>query len=72
LPALESSIPKSNQPANYDYFKEWRLAVLQMPVPGEGHEDIGDGQQRDRPHGAISVLSVVGVGDASGFVSVSQ
>jgi hypothetical protein len=50
LPALESSIPKSNQPANYDYFKEWRLAVLQMPVPGEGHEDIGERQQQNGSH----------------------
>jgi hypothetical protein len=26
------------------------VAVLQMPVPGEGHEDIREGQQQDCAH----------------------
>ena len=32
-------------------FEERHVAVFEVAVPGEGHEDVGDGQQGDRPHG---------------------
>jgi len=31
--------------------EDQRIRVLQMPIPGTGHEDIGDGEQENRVHG---------------------
>src|SRR5579872_3167773 len=50
---LEAVLKKSDQPAYDNDLVERHLAIFQMSIPREGHEDIRDGQQHDRPHGAI-------------------
>lgn len=41
---LEAVFEKSDSPAGKDDFPEGFAAVLEMTVPGESHEDVGDGK----------------------------
>ena len=54
---LETVFEEGDHPADQDDFEEWDFAEFQVAVPGEGHEDIGDGEQGDGSHGSESVLS---------------
>jgi len=40
---LEAVFEEGDQPADQDHFVEWDFAELQVSVPGEGHENVGDG-----------------------------
>ena len=50
---LKTIFEESNHPTHYDYFEQRDIAVLQMAIPGEGHKNVGDGEQRDGSHGMI-------------------
>jgi hypothetical protein len=45
---LEAILKESDAPARDNYLPERRVAVFQMAVPREGHEDVGDGEKNDR------------------------
>ena len=51
---LETILDKGNAPAHQNRNSQGRVLVLQMPVPGDGHEDVGHRQQKDRVHGLLS------------------
>ena len=41
---------ENNKPADNDYFEKQGVSVLQMAVPSESHENIGEGKQQDCGH----------------------
>jgi hypothetical protein len=50
---LKAVFEEGNHPTyDYDFIKR-HLAIFEVSVPGEGHKDVGYGQQCDRPHGAM-------------------
>src|SRR5690349_18985058 len=53
---LEAIFGEGNEPADDNHLGQRDLAVLQMSVPGEGHEDVGYRQQNDRRHGRLCCL----------------
>lgn len=57
---LEAILEKSDAPADQDNLPECGGAELQVAVPGEGHEDIRNGEQDDRSHVSRSLLLVKG------------
>jgi len=50
---LKAIFEEGNHPTHHDYFEQRDIAVLQMAIPGEGHKNVGDGEQRDGSHGMI-------------------
>ena len=40
---LEAIFEKSDAPTGNDHFPERFAAIFEMAVPGEGHEDVGNG-----------------------------
>ena len=48
---LKAIFKEGNHPADHDYLKQWHIAKLQVAIPGKGHEDIGNCEQRDGSHG---------------------
>src|SRR5690606_32253699 len=44
---LEAIFQQGDGPARQDDHEHWRRLELQMAVPGEGHEDVGQQQQAD-------------------------
>ena len=47
---LKTVFEKGDSPAGDNDFPERFAAVFEVAVPGEGHEDIGDGEQSDGAH----------------------
>jgi len=47
---LKTVFEKSDTPTGENNFPERFAAVFQVAVPGEGHEDVGNSEQRDRSH----------------------
>lgn len=56
---LEAVLEKGNHPADNDDLEERDIAVFQVTVPCEGHEDIGNREQGNRAHVSEGVLSRV-------------
>src|SRR5215469_2001783 len=55
---LQAVLEERDGPADDDDLPKRNLAVLEMAVPGEGHEDVGADEKKDGPH-AVCVSSVV-------------
>ena len=47
---LETILNEGNASADENDRPQWRGLVLEVPVPGKGHEDVGHRQQQDRVH----------------------
>ena len=47
---LETVFDQGDGPADQDDFPEGRVLELQMAVPGDRHENIGNGQEENRNH----------------------
>ena len=47
---LETVFEEGDAPTGEDDFPEGFAAVFEVAVPGEGHEDVGDGEQDDGAH----------------------
>ena len=47
---LETIFREGDQPADQDGERERSVLVFQMPVPREGHEDVGNDQEDDGCH----------------------
>ena len=54
---LEAVFQKGDRPGDQDDLPEGRVLELEMPVPGEGHEDVRDREQGDGGHGGWSSSS---------------
>jgi len=48
---LKTIFREGDQPAHHNGGEEGRLAVFQVPIPGEGHEDVGAEKQQNSFHG---------------------
>jgi len=48
---LKTIFREGDQPAHHDGGEKGRLAVFQVPVPGEGHEYIGANKKQNGFHG---------------------
>src|SRR5215475_14228821 len=44
---LEAIFKESDAPTGNHDLPECNVAVFQVPVPGEGHEDVGNGKQQN-------------------------
>ena len=42
---LKTVFHKSNQPTDKNYDPQRRILETQMPIPGNGHKNIGNGEQ---------------------------
>ena len=58
---LETILKESDAPAGEDDLPKPLAAILEVAVPREGHEDVGDRQQQDRAHFSWSILSCRGL-----------
>jgi hypothetical protein len=47
---LEAVFHKGDEPADDDDLPQGRLPVLKVPVPGDGHEDVGNSEKYDGFH----------------------
>ena len=47
---LEAVFEKSDAPTDENDLPQRLLAELQVAIPGEGHEDVGEGEKNDGPH----------------------
>ena len=47
---LETILNAADSPADENHDPQGRVLVLEMPIPGDGFEGVGDGQQQDRLH----------------------
>ena len=47
---LKAVFKKGNAPTGQNNFPESLAAVLEMAVPSEGHEDVGDSKKEDGSH----------------------
>jgi hypothetical protein len=54
---LETVFEESDAPTGENDIPERFAAILEVALPREGHEDVGDGEQQDRAHFAWSILS---------------
>ena len=52
---LEAVLDERNQPIHQDHDHQRRLLELQMPVPSQCHEDVGDDEEENREH--VEVVS---------------
>jgi hypothetical protein len=50
---LEAVFEEGDAPTGQNHLPERRIAIFQMTVPGEGHEDIGDGEKNDGAQGGL-------------------
>jgi hypothetical protein len=48
---LKTIFRERDQPAHDDRGKKRRLAIFQVPVPGESHEDVGAKKKQNGFHG---------------------
>ena len=51
---LETILDKGNPPADEYDRPQWRGLVLEMPIPGDRHENVRDRQQSNSVHEGIS------------------
>ena len=42
---LKTILEECDAPARQNHDPQRRILVLEMPIPGKGHEDVGDGEQ---------------------------
>jgi len=49
---LKTVFEKGDTPAGEDNLPQRFAAVFEVAVPGEGHENVGDGEQSDGAQGA--------------------
>ena len=54
---LEAVLEEGDRPADDDDLPEGDVAIFEMSVPGEGHEDVGADEKKDGPHAVL--ISVV-------------
>ena len=47
---LEAILDEGNPPARRNHNPQGRVLVLEVPIPGDGHEDVGYGEQQDCVH----------------------
>lgn len=47
---LEAILEESDSPTDENNLPERRGAIFEVTVPGKGHKDIGDGQQKNGSH----------------------
>jgi hypothetical protein len=50
---------KSNTPTEQDSFPQWPALLLQVIVPGKGHEDVGSEEKKEGSHGVNGEWSMV-------------
>src|ERR1039458_8918545 len=50
---LEAVFEEGDAPADQDDLPKRFLAEFQVAIPGEGHEDVGEDEQDNSPHGRI-------------------
>jgi hypothetical protein len=62
---LEAVLKESNRPTDEDNLPERLVAKAEVTVPGEGHEDVGDGEKDYSPH--IVMLDARSVGPVTGI-----
>ncbi len=43
---LETILRGGDQPADKDGLPQRRILIFEMPIPGKGHKDVGDGKQK--------------------------
>jgi hypothetical protein len=48
---LETILKEGDPPADHDHFEQRDLAIFQVAILGEGHEDVGDGKESNGSHG---------------------
>ena len=53
---LETIFDEGNPPTRQNHNPQRRVFVLEMPIPGDRHEDVGYGQQGDCLHGLLSKM----------------
>jgi len=53
---LEAVFEESNAPADENDFPEKRALILQMAIPGNGHEDVGYAEENDGFHVLLIVF----------------
>jgi hypothetical protein len=51
---LKAVFEKGDAPAGEDNFPQSFAAEFEVAVPGEGHEDIGNREKKDRTHGDVA------------------
>ena len=54
---LKTVFEESDAPTSENNFPERFAAVFQVAVPGEGHEDVGNSEQKDRAHEKFTPVS---------------
>ena len=47
---LEAILEEGDAPTDHYDFPQGDAAIFQMAVPGEGHEDVGNGEQENGAH----------------------
>lgn len=47
---LEAVLKESYGPGDDDHLPQRGVAVLEVTIPGEGHEDVGADEKKDCPH----------------------
>ena len=57
-----------------DHLPERLLLILQVAVPGNGHEDVGEDEKNDGPHFVIRCAGADGVGvrEIDGFQAMGE
>jgi hypothetical protein len=55
----EAVLGECDHPADHDAFKQGCVVILEVAIPGKGHEDVREGQQDDRRHSTYSAKSLV-------------
>jgi hypothetical protein len=53
---LKAIFDKRDPPAHENRDPQRRVLVFEMPIPGNGHKDVGDGQQDNRAHSPSCLL----------------
>ena len=51
---LETVLKQRDAPTDEDHLPQSLIAELQVAVPGNGHEDVGEDEQNDCPHSSIT------------------
>src|SRR5271157_4730020 len=50
---LEAILEEGDKPADENHLPERLMPEPKVPIPGKGHEDVGDGEKNDGPHFVI-------------------
>ena len=51
---LKTILDEGNSPTRKNRNPQGRVLILEVPIPGKGHEDVGNGQQGNCLHGRLS------------------